>query len=89
MILDEPTRGIDVGAKAEIYRLMRVLAGQGAVILMISSDMEEILNVSDRVAVMHEGEITGMLERTDCTEENVMQLAVGRKIPAAKPAFVE
>jgi len=89
MILDEPTRGIDVGAKAEIYRLMRALAGQGAVILMISSDMEEILNVSDRVAVMHEGEITGMLKRTDCTEENVMQLAVGRKIPAAKPAFTE
>ncbi|MGA3284098.1 MAG: sugar ABC transporter ATP-binding protein, partial [Verrucomicrobiota bacterium] len=53
MILDEPTRGIDVGAKAEIYRLMRELAGQGTVILMISSDMEEILNVSDRVAVMH------------------------------------
>ncbi len=87
MILDEPTRGIDVGAKAEIYRLMRALADGGAVILMISSDMEEILNVSDRVAVMHEGEITGVLERADCNEENVMQLAVGNKIPAAKPAF--
>jgi len=61
---------------------MRALAGQGAVILMISSDMEEILERERRVAVMHEGEITGMLERTDCTEENVMQLAVGRKIPA-------
>ena len=66
MILDEPTRGIDVGAKAEIYRLMRELAERGAVILMISSDMEEVLNVSDRVAVMHEGEITGVLERADC-----------------------
>ena len=88
MILDEPTRGIDVGAKAEIYRLMRELADGGAVILMISSDMEEILNVSDRMAVMHEGEITGVLERADCNEENVMQLAVGKKIPAAKPAFV-
>ena len=87
MILDEPTRGIDVGAKAEIYRLMRVLAGQGTVILMISSDMEEILNVSDRIAVMHEGEITGVLERADCSEQNVMQLAVGKKIAAAKPAF--
>ena len=87
MILDEPTRGIDVGAKAEIYRLMRELAGQGTVILMISSDMEEILNVSDRVAVMHEGEITGVLERADCTEQNVMQLAVGKKISVAKPAF--
>ena len=87
MILDEPTRGIDVGAKAEIYRLMRDAGRQGAVILMISSDMEEILNVSDRIAVMHEGEITGVLERADCNEQNVMQLAVGKKIPAAKPAF--
>ena len=87
MILDEPTRGIDVGAKAEIYRLMRALAGQGTVILMISSDMEEVLNVSDRIAVMHEGEITGVLDRADCNEQNVMQLAVGRKIGAAKPAY--
>ena len=87
MILDEPTRGIDVGAKAEIYRLMRELAENGGVILMISSDMEEILNVSDRVAVMHEGEITGVLDRADCNEENIMQLAVGKQIPAAKPAF--
>jgi ribose transport system ATP-binding protein len=86
MILDEPTRGIDVGAKAEIYRLMRELAGRGAVILMISSDMEEVLNVSDRIAVMHEGEITGVLDRADCNEQNVMQLAVGKKISAAKPA---
>jgi ribose transport system ATP-binding protein len=87
MIFDEPTRGIDVGAKAEIYRLMRGLAENGAVILMISSDMEEILNVSDRIAVMHEGEITGMLERADCNEQNVMQLAVGKKISAGKSAF--
>jgi ribose transport system ATP-binding protein len=86
MILDEPTRGIDVGAKAEIYRLMRQLADSGGVILMISSDMEEILNVSDRVAVMHEGRITGILDRPDCTEENVMNLAVGKTIAAAKPA---
>jgi len=87
MILDEPTRGIDVGAKAEIYRLMRTMAEQGAVILMISSDMEEILNVSDRIAVMHEGEITGVLHRADCNEENVMQLAVGKKVAAATAAF--
>ena len=86
MILDEPTRGIDVGAKAEIYRLMRELADGGGVILMISSDMEEVLNVSDRVAVMHEGKITGVLERADCNEENVMNLAVGKTISAAKPA---
>ena len=87
MIFDEPTRGIDVGAKAEIYRLMRELADNGAVVLMISSDMEEILNVSDRIAVMHEGEITGILERADCQEQNVMQLAVGKKIPVAKSAY--
>jgi ribose transport system ATP-binding protein len=85
MILDEPTRGIDVGAKAEIYRLMRELADRGAVILMISSDMEEVLHVSDRVAVMHEGKITGVLKRPDCTEENIMQLAVGRPVAAAVP----
>jgi ribose transport system ATP-binding protein len=89
MIFDEPTRGIDVGAKAEIYRIMRSLAEQGAVILMISSDMEEVLHVSDRVAVMHEGQIIGALERADCTEENIMQLAVGRKIAAAKSPAVE
>jgi ribose transport system ATP-binding protein len=87
MIFDEPTRGIDVGAKAEIYRLMRELADSGAVILMISSDMEEILNVSDRIAVMHEGAITGVLGRADCNEQNVMQLAIGKTIPAARPAF--
>jgi ribose transport system ATP-binding protein len=66
---------------------MRTLAEQGAVILMISSDMEEVLHVSDRVAVMHEGQITGMLERADCNEENIMQLAVGKKIAAAKAAY--
>jgi len=86
MILDEPTRGIDVGAKAEIYRLMRELADTGAVILMISSDMEEVLNVSDRILVMHEGRITGVLERAHCNEENVMHLAVGKNIAVAKTA---
>jgi ribose transport system ATP-binding protein len=89
MILDEPTRGIDVGAKAEIYRLMRELADRGGVILMISSDMEEVLNVSDRVAVMHEGKITGVLERAHCNEENVMNLAVGKTIAAAKAPVAE
>ena len=87
LILDEPTRGIDVGAKAEIYKLMRELAANGAVILMISSDMEEVLHVSDRVAVMHEGHITGVLDREDCCEKNVMQLAVGRPVSVSKPAF--
>lgn len=89
MIFDEPTRGIDVGARAEIYRFMRDLAARGAVILVISSDMEEVLNISDRIAVMHEGELTGVLDRANCTEQNVMQLAVGKSIPAAQPAFKE
>ena len=77
LIVDEPTRGIDVGAKAEIYTLLRDLAQAGVAIVMISSDMEEILNMSDRVAVMHEGAITGTLARTECTEERIMMLAVG------------
>jgi ribose transport system ATP-binding protein len=77
LIFDEPTRGIDVGAKAEIYELMRKLAEAGVAIVMISSDMEEVVGVSDRVAVMHEGRVTGVLEREDCTEENIMRLAVG------------
>jgi ribose transport system ATP-binding protein len=78
LIFDEPTRGVDVGAKAEIYALLRGLAEGGVAVLMISSDMEEILHVSDRVAVMHEGSITGVLRREECTEENIMRLAVGR-----------
>jgi ribose transport system ATP-binding protein len=77
LIVDEPTRGIDVGAKAEIYALLRSLAGEGVAIVMISSDMEEILHLSDRVAVMHEGRVTGVLARQDCTEHAIMKLAVG------------
>jgi len=80
MIFDEPTRGIDVGAKAEIYRLMRGLADAGVAVLMISSDMEEVIGVSDRVAVMHEGRIAGLLERAQCSEENILRLAVGKQI---------
>jgi len=77
LIFDEPTRGIDVGAKAEIYELMRSLAERGIAILMISSDMEEILRISTRVVVMHEGCVTGILDRTQCSEEAIMRLAVG------------
>src|SRR5207253_3430959 len=77
LIFDEPTRGIDVGAKAEIYELMRGLAESGVAIMMISSDMEEILGVSERVAVMHEGRLTGVLERPSCSQEAIMRLAVG------------
>jgi len=78
LIMDEPTRGVDVGAKAEIYELMRKLTAQGVAILMVSSDMEEVLGIADRVAVMHEGSITGVLPRKECTEEGIMQLAVGQ-----------
>jgi ribose transport system ATP-binding protein len=78
LIFDEPTRGIDVGAKNEIYRLMRDLADQGVGIMMISSDMEEIIGVSDRVAVMHEGRISGFLDRANLSEQSIMSLAVGR-----------
>jgi ribose transport system ATP-binding protein len=81
LIVDEPTRGIDVGAKAEIYRLLRELARDGVSIVMISSDMEEILHLSDRVAVMHEGRIAGILEHGDCTEQRIMALAVGERSP--------
>jgi ribose transport system ATP-binding protein len=77
VIFDEPTRGVDVGAKTEIYRLMRALADKGVAILMISSDLEEVIGVSDRMAVMHEGAIAGILERDKFSEEAVMQLAVG------------
>jgi ribose transport system ATP-binding protein len=76
--VDEPTRGIDVGAKAEIYALLRDLARAGVSIVMISSDMEEILRMSDRVAVMHEGRVTGVVAREACTEATIMRLAVGR-----------
>lgn len=77
IIFDEPTRGIDVGAKAEIYALMRDLADSGTGILMISSDLEEVIGVSDRIAVMCEGRIGGLLERADFSEDAVMRLAVG------------
>ena len=78
LLLDEPTRGIDVGAKHEIYRLMEELAQQGVAVLFVSSEMEEILNMSDRALVMHEGRIAGELGRSQLNEEAVMRLATGR-----------
>jgi ribose transport system ATP-binding protein len=80
IIFDEPTRGVDVGAKSEIYTLMRALADRGVAILMISSDMEEVIGVSDRIAVMHEGAIGGFLDRNRFSEHNVLQLAVGNSV---------
>ncbi|MEX6508156.1 sugar ABC transporter ATP-binding protein [Jiella sp. M17.18] len=86
MIFDEPTRGIDIGAKSEIYRLMRGLADEGVAVLMISSDMEEVIGVSDRIAVMHEGRIAGILDRKQFSEENVLLLAVGKTVGQEAPA---
>jgi D-xylose transport system ATP-binding protein len=77
LIMDDPTRGIDVGAKYEIYKLMNDLAEQGIAIIMISSELEEVLGMSDRVMVMHEGKSAGTLDIADATEERIMALATG------------
>lgn len=82
LLLDEPTRGVDIGAKQEIYRLMEELAQQGIAVLFVSSEMEEVLSMSDRVLVMHEGRLTGELDRTEMSEEAIMQLATGRSAVA-------
>jgi len=79
LIFDEPTRGIDVGAKSEIYKLLDTLTQQGYGILMISSEMNEVIGISDRVYVMKEGEITGELTRDELTQERIMYYAVGGK----------
>jgi ABC-type sugar transport system ATPase subunit len=78
-IFDEPTRGIDVGAKAEIYALIRDLADKGAAVLMISSEMPELLRMSDRIVVMHEGELVGEMTRAEASEERVVSYASGSK----------
>jgi len=75
LIIDEPTRGIDVGAKAEIHRLMGELAKQGKAIIMVSSEMPEILGMSDRIVVMCDGSLVGEINRADATQEKIMELA--------------
>ena len=75
LILDEPTRGIDVGAKYEIYTIIADLAKQGKSIIMISSEMAEIIGMSDRVMVMCDGRVTGFIDGKDATQENIMELA--------------
>jgi ribose transport system ATP-binding protein len=85
LLLDEPTRGIDIGAKQEIYRLMEELAAQGVAIVFASSEMEEILGMSDRVLVMHEGRITGELSRHQLSEEAILHLATGTASPESHP----
>ena len=77
LLLDEPTRGVDIAAKQEIYRLMEELAGRGVAILFVSSEMEEVLRLSDRALVMHQGRIAGELSRETLSEESVMRLATG------------
>ena len=77
LIMDDPTRGVDVGAKYEIYKLMNELAEQGVSIIMISSELEEVLGMSDRVMVMHEGRSNGTLDIAEATQEKIMALATG------------
>lgn len=77
LLLDEPTRGVDIGAKQEIYRLMEQLAADGSAILFVSSDLEEIMGMADQVLVMHEGRLAGQLPRAALSEQAIMQLAVG------------
>jgi len=81
LILDEPTRGIDVGAKAEVYAIMNELVKQGIGIIMISSEMPEILAMSDRILVMCEGKVMGILDRAEATQEKIMTLASGHIVP--------
>jgi rhamnose transport system ATP-binding protein len=82
LILDEPTRGIDVGTKAEVHRLMSELAGRGLAVLMISSELPEVLGMADRVLVMHEGRLTGELTREEADEERVIRAATGQMATA-------
>jgi ABC-type sugar transport system ATPase subunit len=77
LIFDEPTRGIDVGAKQEIYRLLNELAGEGKCIIMISSEMEELIGVSDRIIVLCEGKIAGELQKPEFNQETILSLASG------------
>jgi len=83
LFFDEPTRGIDVGAKSEIYKLLNALAEQGRAIVMISSELPEVLKLSHRIVVMCEGRITGELSGHGATQEAIMQLATQREAPAA------
>jgi inositol transport system ATP-binding protein len=84
LMIDEPTRGIDVGAKSEIHKLMSQLAQQGKAIIMVSSEMPEVLGMSDRIVVMHEGKVSGIVDRADATQEVIMQLATGMETGEAK-----
>jgi len=77
VIIDEPTRGVDVGTKAEIYKIIRSIANEGKAVIMISSELPEIIGMSDRILVMHNGRITGILDGADVTEERILSFATG------------
>ena len=79
-MMDDPTRGIDVGAKAEIYKLINELTAQGMAIVLISSELPEVMGMSDRLLIMYEGRVTGQLLKEEYTEERVMEYATGRKV---------
>ena len=80
LILDEPTRGVDVGAKKEIYEIINKFKSEGMSIIVVSSDIPEILGISDRIMVMHEGRVSGFLDRNNATQESIMTLAVGKEV---------
>ena len=77
LILDEPTRGVDIGAKKEIYNIINDLAKKGVAIIMVSSELPEVLGMSDRVMVVREGEVRGMLSKEEANQVNIMTLATG------------
>jgi ribose transport system ATP-binding protein len=77
LIVDEPTRGVDVGAKIEIYNLLRKMAAEGVAVVMISSELPEVLGMSDRIVVIREGHFAGEIDRADATEEKIMTMATG------------
>ena len=83
LIIDEPTRGIDVGTKAEVHRIIDELAAEGMAVLMISSELPEVLGVADRILVIHEGRLTGEFARADATEDKIMRAATGQVAQAA------
>ena len=77
LIMDEPTRGIDVGAKRDIYDLMNELTAAGVAIIMVSSELPEVIGMSDRIVVIREGSIAGVLDRSEATQEKIITLATG------------
>ncbi len=80
LILDEPTRGVDIGAKKEIYTIINELASKGVAIIMVSSELPEVLGMSDRIMVIREGEVRGILKKEEANQENIMTLATGGTI---------